>query len=65
MAKMCNVNEYVLKLIVGHAIQDITESVYTHRKQEEFFEEINKIKLEVGRINRATNLEVGKKNNIY
>lgn len=29
-AKACNVDEYILKLIVGHAIDDITEKVYTH-----------------------------------
>ncbi len=30
-AKACNMDEYILKLIVGHAIEDITEKVYTHR----------------------------------
>lgn len=24
-------NEYILKRIVGHAVSDLTESVYTHR----------------------------------
>lgn len=44
-AKECKVNEYILKLIVGHKIKDITEGVYTHRKLDELKEEINKIKL--------------------
>lgn len=43
-AKEAGMNEYVLKLIVGHAIQDITEKVYTHRKTEELKAEIEKIK---------------------
>lgn len=43
-AKDCGVDEYVLKLIVGHAIEDITEKVYTHRTMEQLKNEINKIK---------------------
>lgn len=43
-AKDCGVDEYVLKLIVGHAIEDITEKVYTHRTMEQLKTEINKIK---------------------
>ncbi|BCN32100.1 hypothetical protein bsdtb5_33950 [Anaeromicropila herbilytica] len=43
LAKNANIDEYKLKLIVGHAIQDITEKVYTHRSIEELKEEINKI----------------------
>lgn len=43
-AKFYKVDEYVLKLVVGHKIADITESVYTHRTQEEINAEINKIK---------------------
>lgn len=42
-AKDAGVNEYVLKLIVGHAIEDITEKVYTHRTMEQLKEEIEKI----------------------
>ena len=42
-AKECGVNEYILKLIVGHAIDDITEKVYTHRTLEELKQEIEKI----------------------
>ena len=37
-------NEYILKMIVGHKIQDVTESVYTHRTIEDLKEEILKIK---------------------
>ena len=42
-AKKCNVDEYILKLIVGHAIEDITEKVYTHRTIEELKAEMEKI----------------------
>ena len=43
-AKRYNVNEYILKLVVGHSISDITENVYTHRTTQEMLDEINKIK---------------------
>ena len=39
-----NMNEYILKLIVGHNIGDITEYVYTHRGIEDLKEEMKKIK---------------------
>ena len=42
-AKACNMDEYILKLIVGHAIEDITEKVYTHRTIEQLKTEIEKI----------------------
>lgn len=42
-AKACNMDEYVLKLIVGHSIEDITEKVYTHRTMEQLKSEIDKI----------------------
>ena len=42
-AKSCNVDEYILKLIVGHAIEDITEKVYTHRTIEQLRTEMEKI----------------------
>jgi len=42
-AKECNVDEYILKLIVGHAISDLTEKVYTHRTMEQLQAEILKI----------------------
>ncbi len=41
-AKSSDINEYVLKLIVGHAISDITEKVYTHRTIEQLQSEIKK-----------------------
>ena len=44
MAKNANMNEYILKLIVGHAIEDVTEKVYTHRTMEQLQQEILKIK---------------------
>lgn len=37
-------DEYILKLIVGHDIGDITEHVYTHRELKDLKEEIEKIK---------------------
>lgn len=43
-AKDAGVNEYILKLIVGHEIQDITEKVYTHRTLEDIRNEIEKIR---------------------
>ena len=43
MAKSVEMNEYVLKLIVGHAIEDITEKVYTHRTIKQLRAEIEKI----------------------
>ncbi len=42
-AKLSNVDEYVLKLIVGHAIEDVTEKIYTHRTIEQLHNEIKKI----------------------
>lgn len=43
-AKACGVNDYVLKLIVGHYVEDITERVYTHRKIDDLKKEMEKIK---------------------
>ena len=42
-AKAYNMDEYILKLIVGHAIEDITEKVYTHRTIEQLKAEMEKI----------------------
>lgn len=42
-AKEANMDEYILKLIVGHAITDVTEKVYTHRTMEQLQKEICKI----------------------
>jgi len=43
MAKAAGMNEYALKLIVGHAITDLTESVYTDRPVSWLIDEMNKI----------------------
>ncbi len=43
-SRQVNMNEYVLKLIVGHRITDITEQIYTHRQLEDLTEEMLKIK---------------------
>lgn len=42
-AKNYNINEYILKLIVGHAILDVTEKIYTHRTLQELQNEMQKI----------------------
>ena len=42
-AKTCNMDEYILKLIVGHSIEDITEKVHTHRTIEQLKAEMDKI----------------------
>lgn len=42
--KETNMNLYILKLIVGHKIDDITEAVYTHRTLDDLKEEMLKIK---------------------
>ena len=44
MAKKYNVDEYALKRIMGHRIEDLTERVYTTRDVEWLREEIEKIK---------------------
>lgn len=44
LGKRAKMNEYILKMIMGHAIADITESVYTHRTLEDLKKEIEKIK---------------------
>lgn len=41
IAKSNKMDEYVLKLIVGHEIEDITEKVYTHRTIEQIKVEMN------------------------
>lgn len=43
-SKQVNMNENILKLIVGHHIGDLTEYVYTHRTLEDLREEMLKIK---------------------
>ena len=42
-AKKYNVDEYAIKYIIGHAIQDLTERVYTKREGDWLKEEIEKI----------------------
>ena len=42
-AKKYNVDEYAIKYMIGHAIQDLTERVYTKREVEWLKEEIEKI----------------------
>lgn len=44
MGKTAGMDEYIIKLIVGHAISDITEKTYTHRTLEQLKSEISKIK---------------------
>lgn len=43
-AKKYNVDEYAIKYIVGHAVNDITEKIYTQREFEWLKSEIEKIK---------------------
>ena len=43
-AKKYKMDEYAIKYIIGHAIQDLTERVYTERELEWLHEEIKKIK---------------------
>lgn len=42
-SKKVNMNENILKLIVGHEIGDLTEHVYTHRELDDLKEEMLKI----------------------
>lgn len=44
MAKKYHVDEYAIKYMVGHTINDVTEKVYTRREFEWLAEEIEKIK---------------------
>lgn len=44
MAKKAEVDQYAIKYIVGHKIDDITERVYTQREPEWLKNEIEKIK---------------------
>lgn len=44
MAKKYGVDEYAIKRMIGHAIDDLTEKVYTERDIQWFREEIAKIK---------------------
>lgn len=42
-AKNAKMDEYILKLIIGHEITDVTEKVYTHRSIEDLHSEMAKI----------------------
>lgn len=42
-AKECGLDEYAIKYIVGHAIIDVTEKIYTHRKVEWLVNEMKKL----------------------
>ena len=44
MAKKYKVDEYAIKYIVGHRINDLTEDVYTEREDSWLLEEVQKIK---------------------
>lgn len=44
LAKKYNVDEYAIKRMVGHAISDITEKIYTKRSDEWLLSEIEKIR---------------------
>lgn len=46
LAKNNSLDEYAIKLIVGHNIEDITERVYTDRDIEWLINEVKKIKVE-------------------
>lgn len=41
--KISGVNEYILKLLAGHKIGDLTEKVYTHREIQDLSDAINSI----------------------
>ena len=43
MAKKADMNEWIIKRIVGHALADVTEASYTERTIEELYDEICKI----------------------
>ena len=43
LCKEYHVDEYVLKLLIGHAVRDLTERVYTHRQIEQLREELEKL----------------------
>ena len=43
IAKKYNLDEYAIKRIVGHAIKDLTERVYTKRSVDWLVQEIDKI----------------------
>ena len=42
-SKDVNMNEYILKLIVGHKVDDLTENTYTYRTLQDLIDEMEKI----------------------
>lgn len=42
-AKKCEMNDYMLKLIVGHETRDVTDKVYTHWEIDDLIKEMKKI----------------------
>ena len=46
MAKKYNLNEYAIKRLVGHKINDITEKIYTDRDPKWLAEEVEKIRVD-------------------
>ncbi|WP_157844147.1 hypothetical protein [Candidatus Stoquefichus sp. SB1] len=42
--KKRQINDYILKIIIGYEIRDVTERIYTHRTIEELRKEMIKIK---------------------
>lgn len=42
--KKRQINDYILKIIIGYKIRDVTERIYTHRTIEELRKEMIKIK---------------------
>lgn len=42
LAKEAGMNEYVIKLIANHAIEDVMEKVYTHRTMEQLHTEMKR-----------------------
>lgn len=44
-SKDVQMNEYALKIIIGHRIKDITEEIYNHWQLPDLIEEMNKIKV--------------------
>ena len=49
-AKKYQLDEYAIKLIVGHAIRDITEKVYTERSFDWLYEQICMINVQTGQV---------------
>lgn len=45
LAKLCNMNEFARKKIMGHASNDLTDDVYTHAPIQFLIDEVNKIKI--------------------